>query len=218
MIESCVDKRFSDRLILLSEYDNIMKEHGNLNSIEPIIDYQLNKTHYLPHRPVVKENRQTTKVRMIFDASCKGRSKQSFNDTLKPGPSLTPLLSHVLLRFRSFNYVTIGDLEKPFLQISISPEDRNFVRFIWLKDINNLDLDNFENNELIEYRSCRDLFGLTCSPFLLTATLRKHLNQYSNLDLEFVEKILQLLHVDDLISGADTIPEAKPFLEKKKPV
>ena len=128
------------------------------------------------------------------------------------------LCYHVLLRFRSFNYVTIGDLEKPFLQISISPEDRNFVRFIWLKDINNLDLDNFENNELIEYRSCRDLFGLTCSPFLLTATLRKHLNQYSNLDLEFVEKILQLLHFDDLISGADTIPEAKPFLEKKNPV
>ena len=85
-----------------------------------------------------------------------------------------------------------------------------------MKDINNLDLDNFENNELIEYRSCRDLFGLTCSPFLLTATLRKHLNQYSNLDLEFVEKISQLLHVDDLITGADTIPEAKPFLEKKK--
>ena len=134
---------------------------------------------------------------------------------MKSGPSLTPLLSHVLLRFRSFNYVTIGDLEKPFIQISISPEDRNFVRFIWLKDINNLDLDNFENNELIEYRSCRDLFGLTCPPFLLTATVRKHLNQYSNLDPEFVEKILQLLQADDLISGADTITEAKPFLEKK---
>ena len=78
-----------------------MKEQANLNSIEPVIDYQMNKTHYLPHRSVVKENRQTTKVRMVFDASCKGRSKQSFNDTLKSGPSLTPLLS----RFITISFV-----------------------------------------------------------------------------------------------------------------
>ena len=80
-----------------------LKEQANLNSIEPVIDYQLNKTHYLPRRPFVKGNRQTTKVRMLFDASCKGKSKQLLNDTLNPGPSLTPLLSAVLLRFRSFN-------------------------------------------------------------------------------------------------------------------
>ena len=100
----------------------------------------------MPHHPFVKENRQTTKVHMIFDASCKEKSKQSLNDTLNPGQSLTPLLSDLSLRFCSFTYVTIGDLERSFLQISISPEDRNFVRFIWFKDINNLDFHNFENN------------------------------------------------------------------------
>ena len=87
---------------------------------------------------------------------------------------------------------------------------------IWFKDINNLHFDHFENNELIEYRLCRVLFGLTCSLFLLTATLRKHLNQYSNLDPEFVDKTLQSLHVDDLISGAYPIAEAKSFFEKSK--
>ena len=42
------------------------------------------------------------------------------------------------------------------------------------------------------------------------------MNQYSNLDLEFVDKILQSLHVDDLISGADPIAEAKSFFENSK--
>ena len=51
---------------------------------------------------------------------------------------------------------------------------------------------------------------------MLTATLRKHLNQYSNLDPEFVDKTLQSLHVDDLISGAYPIAEAKSFFEKSK--
>ena len=46
--------------------------------------------------------------------------------------------------------------------------------------------------------------------------MRKHFNQYSNLDPEFVDKILQSLHVDDLISGAETIAVAKLFFEKSK--
>ena len=100
-----------EKTVLFLEYNNIIKEQSNLNRVEPVIDYQLNKTHLL-HCPVVKENRQTTKVSMVFDASCKGKSKQSLNDTLNPGSSLTPLLSDVLLRFRSINYVTIGNLEK----------------------------------------------------------------------------------------------------------
>ena len=42
------------------------------------------------------------------------------------------------------------------------------------------------------------------------------MNHYSNLDPEFVGKILQSLHVDDLISGTDTIAETKSFFEKSK--
>ena len=57
---------------------------------------------------------------------------------------------------------------------------------------------------------------MTFTPFLLPAALRKHLNQYSNLVPKFVDKILQLLHVDDLNSGADTIAEANSFFEKSK--
>ena len=42
------------------------------------------------------------------------------------------------------------------------------------------------------------------------------MNQYSNLDSEFVDKILQSLYVDDLISGVDPIAEAKSFFENSK--
>ena len=42
------------------------------------------------------------------------------------------------------------------------------------------------------------------------------MNQYSNLDPEFVEKILRSLQFDDLISGADRILETKSFFEKSK--
>ena len=65
-----------------------------------------------------------------------------------------------------------------------------------------------ENNAFVEV-----LFGLSSSPFLLTATLQKYLNQYNVTDPEFVKKVLQSLHVDDFISGTETIEEAKVLFE-----
>ena len=51
-----------------------------------------------------------------------------------------------LLRFRSFNYVLATDIEKAFHQISLNVDHRNLVRFLWFKDIANLDFERFENN------------------------------------------------------------------------
>ena len=65
----------------------------------------------------------------------------SLNDILESGPSLTPLLTDSLSRFRSFNYVLVADIEKAFHQISLSLDHRNLVRFLWFKDIENLDFE-----------------------------------------------------------------------------
>ena len=83
-------------------------------------------------------------------------------------------------------------------------------------NIKNLDFENFENNKLVEYRLCRVLFGVASSPFLLSATLIEHAERYRNVDPEFVEKLLNSLHVDDLTSGANSVEEAFEFYEKSK--
>ena len=46
--------------------------------------------HYLPHRGVVREDHDTTKLRIIFDASAKIRNELSLNDILYSGPCLLP--------------------------------------------------------------------------------------------------------------------------------
>ena len=132
------------------------------------------------------------------------------------GPSLTPLLFDVLIRLRAYKYVVLGDIEKAFLQISLSPDHRDFVRFLWFECIDNLDFTCIDNNDLAEYRLCRVLFGVASSPFLLTATLIKNAIVYENFDPEFVYKLLESLHVDDLISGANNIQDAFEFYVKCK--
>ena len=185
--------------------------------IEKVDSYEFGETHYLPHRPVLRDEKETTKMRVVFDASCASpKDGYSLNDVLYQGPTMTQELIDILLRFRSYNYVMTADIEKAFLQISIASEHRNFVRFLWFKNINNIDYENFDNTKLVEYRFCRILFGLTSSPFLLEATIDKHISEHENTDILLKDKLKNSLHVDDLNAGADSIEDAKTFYDSAK--
>ena len=50
--------------------------------------------HYLPHRAVIKGNRETTKV---FDGSAQILNEPSINDVLYFGPCLLPLIFDILI-------------------------------------------------------------------------------------------------------------------------
>ena len=115
--------------------------------------------HYIPHKEVVKEDRATTKLRVVYDASAKALNEPRLNDCLLPGPSLTPLIFDILLRFRLHKVALIGDLEKAFLNVEVAAEERNLLRFLWFDDVNS------SNPEVILLRFTRLVFGLVCSPF-----------------------------------------------------
>ena len=86
-------------------------------------------SHYIPHSGVLKEDRKTTKLRVVYEASSKVAEELSLNECLNPGPNVLPLILDVLLRFRMNKIALIGDLEKAVLQISIDPSQRNLLRF-----------------------------------------------------------------------------------------
>ena len=148
--------------------------------------------HYLPHRTVVRLDRDTTKVRVVYDASSKVFGP-SLNDCLHIGPSLNPLLFDILLRFRVHEVALTADIEKAFLNIEIDPEHRNFVRFLWVKDLNK------ENLEVMELRFARVVFGVNSSPFILNATIRHHLNTCLPVDSTLAQELLKSLYVDDQV-------------------
>ena len=49
----------------------------------------------------------------------------SLNDCLHIGPSLLPLLFDILLQFRLYPVVILGDIQKAFLQIQVDKIDEN---------------------------------------------------------------------------------------------
>ncbi|MCG8044651.1 MAG: A17 family peptidase, partial [Candidatus Thiodiazotropha endolucinida] len=118
-------------------------------------------------------------------------------------------LCGMLIRFRIHPIALVADIEKAFLQISLQNNQRNATRFFWLKDIENPTArDNIQ-----EYRFCRIPFGVISSPFLLGATIEHHLDSYGT---DIANKIKNDIYVDNLVTGVNSVPEAKALYSEAK--
>ena len=132
--------------------------------------YVSGKLHYLPHHGVVQNDKQTTKLRVVFDASAKCDGP-SLNDCLHVGPNFGQNILEILLRFRLHRVALVGDVEKAFLMISVAECDRDVLRFLWIADINEPD------REVVIMRFTRVVFRVAASPFLLNATIDHHMSE-----------------------------------------
>ena len=202
-------KRFVD-------YDKIIQDYIKEGIVEQIDHFDnntiLGRVHYLPHKGVVREDHDTTKLRIVFDTSAKIRNELSLNDILYSGPCLLPYLYDILLRFRTGKIGLVGDIKQDFLQVEIAEEHRDFVRFLWFKDINETP------RKIISLRFTCVVFGLTSSPFLLDGTIKIHVSKYLPVPhyTNIVKKLLLNLYVDDSTNSFDTIETAIEFYEKSK--
>ncbi|GFX07230.1 integrase catalytic domain-containing protein [Trichonephila clavipes] len=60
------------------DYKSVFRQWEDLNIIERVPEVELNNAcHYLPHRPVIKLDSATTKIRPVFDASAREKGKPS---------------------------------------------------------------------------------------------------------------------------------------------
>ena len=125
---------------ITQEHDAVIQDQLDKGIIEKVENSEKphpgpGKTHYLPHHPVIRRDKETTKLRVVYDASAKMNGNPSLNDCLYSGPSLLPSIADVLMRFQFHKVALVADIDKAFLMVSISPSDRDALRFIWLDDI-----------------------------------------------------------------------------------
>ena len=112
--------------IILQEYHNVIADQIRSGVVEPVNEDDVKppgQVHYLPHKEVVRHDKDTTKLRVVYDASARNNGP-SLNDCLYAGPPLTPLIFNILTRFRVHPVAVTADIEKAFLNIAISPEHR----------------------------------------------------------------------------------------------
>ena len=189
-------KRLRHHPEVLQEYNAIIQQQLNLGIVEKVSDEgckdtDVNRIHYLPHHAVIRTDKQTTKLRIVYDASAQHKGL-SLNDCLFSGPKFDQNILDILLRFRTYKVALIADVEKAFLMISVAKEDRDSLRFLWTDDVAK------PQPEIQAMRFTRVVFGVSASPFLLNATISYHLEKYRDDHPDLVNTLKQSIYVDDV--------------------
>ncbi|MBA4719446.1 MAG: hypothetical protein HRO68_10280 [Nitrosopumilus sp.] len=200
---------------ILHEYDSIIRKQiaqGIVQHVHPKSG-EVGQVHYLPHHAVVRQSKETTKVRVVYDASAKVGGP-SLNDCLFTGPKFDQKILDLLLRFRTYPVALTADVEKAFLMVSVSENDRDVLRFLWVDDVSKAD------PEIQVVHFARVMFGVSSSPFLLmiNATIDHHLKAFRSTNPEMVDVLLKSMYVDDVIAGAMDEESALKFYVESKDI
>ena len=137
-------------------------------------DEQLpNNVWYLTHFLVVRMDKTTTKVRIVFDcaAKCNGIS---LHDMIHARPKFQQDLFNVLARFRRNPVGIACDIKEMYLQIEIEEKDRSHFRLLWR------DLDPNREPDVFEFS--RVVFGKNSTPlesqFVAQENARRNQDRY----------------------------------------
>ncbi|GFU62022.1 integrase catalytic domain-containing protein [Trichonephila clavipes] len=102
------------------------------------------------------------------------------------GPNLIEQIPDILDRFRRYPIGLPVDIEKAFFQLGITPKHRDFLRFFYP-----------DEGEEIVYRHCRVVFVVSSSPFLLAAVLAHLLENVPADDTQLGFKLKLSFYVDN---------------------
>nr|CAI5862640.1 unnamed protein product [Callosobruchus analis] len=186
---------------LYVQYADVMNNYikNDYMSLVPQPRTDSRAVNYLPHHCVVRPEKASTKVRIVFNASAQGSKGISLNSTLLSGPKLQANINTILLKFRFHFIVLLSDISQMFLQIRVSPEDRDYQRLLW----------RFSHADAIqEYRFNTVTFGVTSSPYLAIRTIKELAKLEKQKYPEASRVLLEDIFVDDICAGADSIESA----------
>lgn len=113
-----MEKRFLRDPDYLREYKKLIDEYISLGHARIIpltlTKSQLEPKYFLPHHAVLREASVSTKLRVVFDASCRTSSGYALNNLMFKGYQVQSDLYDILCRVRSFKFVLVCDVEKMF--------------------------------------------------------------------------------------------------------
>jgi hypothetical protein len=147
---------------------------------------------YMPHRPVVRPDKETTKIRPVFDASARTKDGVSLNSEILRTPVLHPALTGILLRFRMKPVGLTGDISKMFLRMRVIPEHVKYQHFLARPDP-----DGPIRHEAIE----KVAFGVADSPYRAMESVKRTVEEHKEAYPEAAEELTANLYVDDLLTG-----------------
>jgi hypothetical protein len=184
-------------------YDNQMKEMTKLNfsrklSEEEVKSYK-GPVHYIAHHAVVRPDKKSTPVRIVFNSSSSYRG-HSLNDYWFKGPDLLNNLFGVILRFRENEVALSADISKMYHRILVPESDQHVHRYLWRDMETTRDPDTYIKTVLT--------FGDKPAPAMAQIILRKTAEESKNDYPDAARVIKENTYVDDICDSVHTVEEA----------
>lgn len=195
-----LERKLCKNLDLKHKYKAVINEYLELGHMElvPDNDEKQEVSVYLPHHAVIRDDKSTTKLRIVFDASCKNTQGVSLNDSLMIGPTLQPELRHLIIRWRRHPVCIIGDIVKMYRMVRVADEDTDYQRIVWR--------DNTDE-EIKTYRLLTVTFGTASAPYLAVKALNQVALDHAAKYPLAAEKVPKEFYMDDLMTGCESIEE-----------
>ncbi|XP_051864344.1 uncharacterized protein LOC127566357 [Drosophila albomicans] len=183
------------RSIALAQFlknENCLSRNDSLKAIGTTPNF------YLPHHAVFKPDSTTTKVRVVFNASCPSSNGKSLNDILHSGPILQSDLTLQILRWRYYRYVFNADITKMYRQILMDSKHTPFQRILFRTSDGVI--RDFELNTVT--------LCVNCAPILALRVLQQ-LADDIRLEYPLASRVISNnMYVDDVLAGTHTREEA----------
>ena len=197
-----LEKRFSNNPELFQRYKQFIDEYVNLNHAKfvDLTEYDLNSgsVYFMAHHPVIREDKKTTKLRVVFDGSMKTNTGISINDVLYNGAVVQNELFDVLTLFRTYTYVLLTDIRQMYRMISLNPEHRKLQNILW-RDNPNLPIQCLQLQTVT--------YGLKSSSFLATRCIVELAKNNVNYFPRASHALINNTYVDDILCGANSVEE-----------
>lgn len=203
-----LEKRLAKNDILKEEYRKTFEGYLQLNYMELVSEDEKERDAvYLPYHEVIREDKDTTKVRIVMNASSKGTNGVSLNDDLMVGPTLQMDLRHIIMRWRKYPVVLVADIEKMYHQVRLDADDSNFQRILWRSS---------PEKEISEYKLVRVLFGTACAPHLAVRSLMQIVADEGHLYPVAAQRVITDFYMDDLLTGCQNVGEGIEVFKQTK--
>ncbi|XP_024887554.1 uncharacterized protein LOC112464651 [Temnothorax curvispinosus] len=193
-----VEHRLEREPTTASEYREFLDEYERLGHMAKIppedLDVHVTKRYYIPHHAIVRATSETTRLRVVFNASARTTNGTSLNDHLLIGPKLQRDLVVVILRWRQYRYVFTADIAKIYRQIRVDPRDTDYQRILWRRS---------PSDPVEEYRMLTVTYGCAYAPFAAIRSIEQLATDEGSQFPLAVPVLLEETYVDDCVFGAD---------------
>ncbi|XP_055621988.1 uncharacterized protein LOC129765600 [Toxorhynchites rutilus septentrionalis] len=196
-----LERKLEANLELKTMYHEFIHEYISMGHMREIsAENDQSPQYFLPHHAVLRPESSTTKLRTVFDASCKSQSGMSLNDVLLTGPTIQQSLIALVMRFCMHAYVVTADIAKMYRQIMVHPTDQPLQRIYWRDD---------KNTTLKIFQLQTVTYGTNSASFLATRVL-KQLAEDEKVKFPLAAPVIRSdFYMDDLLTGCEDLNKLK---------